>query len=241
VGRRLGWRLRALRAVTLNSILDGLTPDRRVALLRLGTLSRVSAGETAYGAGETIRRVFFPSTALGSLLMQFAGGETVEAAVVGREGVVGLPLWLGASATPLTVIWQLGGDAWEFPASVATDPRFAALHPLIDRYCVARLVELGVQSACNGLHSIRHRAARWLLTVADRAGREELELTHQFVAAMLGSHRPRVSAVLRELAADGLIGQRRGAIQLADRQRLTQAACECYALIRSEYERLEGR
>ncbi|HEX2221396.1 MAG TPA: Crp/Fnr family transcriptional regulator [Candidatus Limnocylindria bacterium] len=228
-------------AVTLNSILDGLTPDRRAKLLRLGTLRRVRAAETAYEAGETIRRVYFPSTALGSLLVQFAGGETVEAAVVGREGVVGLPLWLGARATPLTVIWQLSGDVWEFPASIAADPEFGALRPLVDRYCVARLAELGVQSACNRLHSIRQRAARWLLTVADRAGREDLELTHQFVAAMLGSHRPRVSAVLHELAADGLIAQRRGAIQLADRGRLTRAACECYALIRSEYERLGGR
>lgn len=224
-------------ALSGNKILDGTSTATRERLLRLGKLRRVEAGRLAQPPLEPILRVLFPVTSLASLVMQFASGETVEAAIIGREGVVGLPLWLGsASGSPMTLIWLVSGEAWELPGSVATDEQFAELRPLVHRYCAARIVELGVQGACNRHHTIRERAARWLLTTADRAARDELALTHQFFSAMLGSHRPRVSSVLAMLARDGLIRQSRGRIAILDREGLMAAACECYAIIRSAYE-----
>jgi hypothetical protein len=136
----------------------------------------------------------------------------------------------------MTLIWIVGGQVWDLPGSVATDDDFAELRRLVDRYCAARLVELGVHAACNRHHSIRKRAALWLLTTADRAGREELALTHQFFSAMLGSHRPRVSSVLATLARQGLIRQGRGRITIVDRPGLLEASCECYSIVRSAYE-----
>lgn len=223
--------------LTGNRILDATSPRTRGLLLQRGSVRRVAAGQIAQRPLEPIRRAQFPVNAIAALVMQFAGGETVEVAVVGREGVLGLPLWLGSTdATPMTLMWMMGGQVWELPASVATDDEFAELRPLVNRYCAARLVELGVHAACNRHHSIRKRAALWMLTTADRAGREELPLTHQFFSAMLGSHRPRVSAVLAALAREGLIRQGRGRIAIVDRPGLLEASCECYSIVRSAYE-----
>jgi CRP-like cAMP-binding protein len=175
-----------------------------------------------------------------SLITLTPSGRTVEANQVGREGMVGLPAFLGVDRMPLECVVQVPGRALAMPVAdlkhVTKDG--GSLSTLLKRYIYARMVETAQNSACNRLHSLEQRAARWLLETADRAGRDQFLITHEFLAALLGVQRPRVSEAAAKLQREGLVRYGRGRIRLLDRRRLTAAACDCYMVVRDELRAL---
>ena len=242
-------RPRVTRATTLqrdrspNRLLRALSAGDYAALLP--SLSRVSlsAGQTASEPRQPSRHVYFPETAVFSLIVVMADGTAVEAATVGNEGVAGLSGFLDAGAMSTKCLCQIAGDAQRIssPAllrAVATSPTIAvALH----RYTQAFVNQLAQSVACNTLHNIHQRCARWLLMTHDRVGGgDSFDLTQQFLSYMLGVRREGVSGASHHLQELGIIRYRRGHLSVLDRPALERAACECYAVTRADYARVFG-
>jgi CRP-like cAMP-binding protein len=185
---------------------------------------------------------FFPLHGAVSLIAFDASGSGVEIGAVGHEGAEGIFGILAGARLPIQAIVQLPGRAARLPADVVRD-EFAvqgAFTDLILRYLAAHYVQTSQSVACNRLHSLTQRAARWLLAMHDRVPGDDLPLTHDFLAGMLGTARPKVSTVLARLDRRGLIRSGRGNVHVVDRAGLEATACECYEIIRTEYERLIG-
>ena len=221
--------LRALSAADYALIVPHL---RRVTL---------GVGERISDSHARTRHVFFPETAVLSLIIIMADGAAVEAATVGNEGVVGLAAFLGDGAMTTRCLAQIGGDAQRLPVvtlvrALAESP---ALGVLLRRYTQAFINQLAQSVACNRLHTIDQRCARWLLMTHDRVGGgDSFDLTQEFLSYMLGVRREGVSGASRTLQQLGIINYRRGHISVLDRPALERAACECYGDTRSDYARL---
>jgi CRP-like cAMP-binding protein len=205
---------------------------------RLGTVE-LSVKEPVYQAGRPIENVYFPLTAILSMVAE-TDGEQVEVATIGREGMAGLPAFLGVFTSPNDVFAQVPGTALRLPAQhfrtfLATD---GALHRQLYRYIQAMIMQLSQNVACNRLHKTEERAARWLLMTADRVGSLQFSLTQEFLAQMLGVRRATVSLTAGQLHSAGLISYSRGVITIDDRASLEAAACECYGILREEFDRL---
>jgi CRP-like cAMP-binding protein len=204
----------------------------------------------ALGVGETIskpyvrpRHVYFPETAVLSLIVVMADGSAVEAATVGNEGVVGLAAFLGQGSMSTECLAQIAGDAQRLPvlALAHAVSESAALDVLLRRYSQAFINQLAQSVACNRLHTIDQRCARWLLMTHDRVGGgDAFDLTQEFLSYMLGVRREGVSAAARALQQLDIIRYRRGHISVLDRGALERASCECYAETRGDYARLLG-
>jgi CRP-like cAMP-binding protein len=191
-------------------------------------------------AGEPIRDVYFPMTAVLSMVSEVNGEPAMEVATTGREGMSGLAVFLGVTTSPHTEFAQIAGTALRMRADqlrefLATD---GALHRQLHRYTQTMMVQLAQNVACNRLHSTEERAARWLLMTADRVGSERFELTQEFLAQMLGVRRATVSLTAGLLQNVGLISYRRGIITINDREGLQEAACDCYAIVRDAFNLL---
>lgn len=206
-------------------------------------LQRVTlkAGGIVSDAGARTRYVFFPETAVLSLIIVMADGAAVEAATVGNEGIVGLAAFLGTGAMTTQCLTQIGGDAQRL--SVVTLLRALAERPtlgaLLRRYTQAFINQLAQSVACNRLHTIDQRCARWLLMSHDRVGGgDSFDLTQEFLSYMLGVRREGVSGASRALQRRGIIRYRRGHISVLDRPALERASCECYSDTRADYARL---
>lgn len=196
-----------------------------------------------YASETEIRQVVFPRTMMVSLVTSMEDGTTVEMGIVGRHGMVGLPIFLGAKTAPSEAFVQVAGVGWKLDASAFR--RLATpgtqLHARLLRYTQAFLVQSGQAAACNALHSLAQRCARWLLMTSDEIGEvSEYPLTQDFLAQMLGVRRAGVSGAETALQKKKLILSRRGRITILDREGLESAACECYGIIRRETERLAG-
>jgi CRP-like cAMP-binding protein len=181
--------------------------------------------------------VYFPESAVASVLVGLRDGTTIEVGTVGSEGVVGLPVFLGAPSHRFQVIGQISGealrmDAAQFVREVDASER---LHDALHTYTQAFLVQLAQTVACNRSHPVEARAARWLLTTSDRLGNGEFRLTQEFLALMLGVHRPSVSLAAASLQAAGAIAYRRGKIRITDRKMLHSKSCECYEVVQAEF------
>jgi CRP-like cAMP-binding protein len=189
-----------------------------------------------------LSRGYFPLDGAISLLALDASGAGVEVGSIGHEGLLGLPIILGTVSMPLQAIIQLPGSAASLPADVlrSEHERGERFHQVVDRYVAALLFQTSQSVACNRLHDLQQRTARWLLTMGDRYQSDEMPLTHDFLAMMLGTSRPKVSAALGALARQGLIRNERGSVCIVDRAGLEATACECYGLIQAEFERLLG-
>ncbi|HEV8717874.1 MAG TPA: Crp/Fnr family transcriptional regulator [Candidatus Binatia bacterium] len=198
--------------------------------------------EVLYEAREPIRFVHFPTGGVVSLTSSRESGATVEIATVGNEGMVGLPVFLGSGVSPVIAICQVPGESLRMPAEVFQDVIRSndALHGLLHRYTLALLVQIGQGSACNRLHAVEARCARWLLMTHDRVRADQYLLTHEFLAQMLGVRRASVTMAAGHLQQAGLIRYRRGVITVFDRKGLESAACACYRIIKQEYDRLLG-
>jgi len=197
-------------------------------------------GHVLYEPSAAIENVYFVDQGMISVVSLMHDGSSIEVGTIGSEGMVGKSIILGVESVPYRQLVQVAGSARRMSARLLA----AELHPdrtltlLLQRYHAAFNTQVMQGMACNGLHSVVQRCCRWLLTTQDRVGSEELNITHDFLAQMLGVRRASVTEVLRPLQRDGLIRASRGKVVILDPKRLADASCECYGVIRGEYQRL---
>lgn len=193
-----------------------------------------------YEPNEPIEHVYFPVHGVVSLVTIMEDGAAVETAVVGNEGMIGLPVFLGADTIPMKALSQIPGEAIRMKADVFKDlvKQGSPLHGLLHRYTRSLFNQIAQSAACNRLHPIEQRCCRWLLMAHDRMDSDEYLLTQEFLSQMLGVHRASVNLVASILQKAGLICYSRGKITILDRLGLEAAACECYARIKQEFDRL---
>ncbi len=231
-------------AAPRNRILAAL-PKSQLARLA-PSLERVAleAKDVLFDPDQPIKYVYFPEDCLASIVGVMADGSAVETATVGQEGMVGLPVFLGDGRTSLQAFCQVAGDALRMEARRLRRElaRGGRLPALLGRYTQALIVQIAQSSACNRLHPLRQRCARWLLQTQDRVRSDTFALTHQFLSQMLGVRRTTVTELAGEFEREGLIKNHYGRIVVLDRDGLERTACECYRIIQRELERLlEGR
>jgi CRP-like cAMP-binding protein len=196
--------------------------------------------ERLYAPNEPISQVYFPCSAVVSLVLPLDGGAVIEVATVGNEGMLGLPAFLGAGSVPDEAFCQVPGQALRLGAQILRQETAGGgpLHDVLLRYTQGLMNQISQSAACNRAHSIDERCARWLLMTHDRAGRDRFPLTQEFLAQMLGVRRAGVSAAASILQRAGFIRYSRGMMTITDRPGLESAACGCYRIVRDEFERL---
>jgi len=200
-------------------------------------------GVILHKPGEEITDLYFPLDCLISMVVTMRDGRTAETGVVGRREVVGINALMGGRETTQTeYVVQIAGDAVCVPAAVLREAFDGdqALRDVLLKYTQAVIAQISQNAACNRLHTLEQRYARWLLESRDRIGSDDLRLTHEFIAAMLGVRRAGITEVSGAFEARGLITQKRGLTRIADGRALEAASCECYAVVREEYDRLLG-
>jgi len=225
-----------------NGILSALPDGELRRLLPELTTVSLDSGQVIYEPDEPIDHVYFPVDAVISVISVLSDGSTVEVATVGNEGMAGVAAFLGATSAPHRSLSQVPGTAARLPAAVLRDVahRNGALADRLRRYTQALLNQIAQTAACNRMHSIEARCARWLLMMHDRAQVDHFQLTQRFLAQMLGVRRATVTVAAGRFQQAGLIRYRRGKITVLDRAGLEGVTCECYAVVRRQYERLLG-
>ncbi|MGH8619015.1 MAG: Crp/Fnr family transcriptional regulator [Burkholderiales bacterium] len=203
---------------------------------------RLEPEQIIYRHDEPIEHVYFPTTAMLSWIATTSEGERVEVGVVGWEGMVGIPEILGYESSPYAVEVELPGEAIRIKARQFKQEfaRFSAIHGILFRYTYTALMQLAQSSACGRFHTVEERLCRWLLMAHDRSQTDELRLTQEILAGMIGARRPAVTLVVGVLQKAGLIRAGRGRITLLDRDRMEAAACECYPIIRRAFDQFLG-
>jgi len=230
VSPRLGERTDQSGVLVRNIILLSI-PDGEYALLRPDLeLVDLPQQRTLHEPGEKIEFAYFMNSGLASLVVLTRDGRSVEVAIVGREGIVGTPLAVGLNRDPYRAIIQISGSGWSVKASVLADTLRAApeLRLLLNRYVLIQGLQVAQIAACNRLHEIEQRLARWLLMCRDRVDSDLLPVTHEFLSQMLGTGRPSVTLAAGILQRAGTIENMRGTVRIVNRQHLEDAACECY-------------
>ena len=234
--------LAAAHAAEPNLLLRSLPPAEYEHLLVRLTPTRLRLKQVLVEPNEPITHVWFVREGVGSMIATEQEGGDIEVGTVGREGLVGLPVVLGTDFTPNRVIVQVEGDAWRIPADDFR--RVLDERPAVRRVCLrfAQFFtdQLSQSVACNRLHTLEERCARWLLMTHDRVHGDVFELTHEFLALMLGVRRAGVSVAMGTLQNAGTIRYVRGRVQVLDRERLEQSSCGCYAITRASLDRLFG-
>ncbi len=192
--------------------------------------------------GKPIEAVYFPETGWASMLAYMEDGDAAEVGLIGREGMVGLPLLLGTDRAPIEAMCQAGGTALRLDAAAFRDALAAgpALRTILLRYAMAFTVQVSQTAACNGRHQVEDRLARWLLMAHDRAEGDTFPMTHEFLSMMLGVRRAGVTVAAGVLQKASLIRYAAGRIEVTDRAGLEAASCECHGIVRQEFERLLG-
>lgn len=223
-----------------NHILAALSKpeiDRLTARLQLVHLQ---LGETIYEPGQPLHYAYFPTSSITSLIYITEGGASAEAAGVGNEGVVGVPLFLGGNTTTSSAVVQMAGSAYRLEASIlkAEFNCGGILQRLLLRYAQALMTQMFQTAVCNRYHSVEQQLSRWLLLTVDRIATEELVMTHELVANMLGVRRESITQAATSLQNDGCIKYRRGHIAVMDRKKLEMRTCECYGVVQKELARL---
>jgi CRP-like cAMP-binding protein len=197
-------------------------------------------GQVLYEPGSILSHVYFPTTAIVSLLYVMQNGESAEIAVVGNEGVVGVSLFMGGESTSSRALVQSAGGAFRLSAQLIKEEFYRAgpvLHLLL-RYTQALITQMVQTAACNRHHSLDQQLCRWLLLSLDRLQGTEMVMTQQLIANMLGVPREGATEGALKLQEAGLIDYTRGRIRVLDRKGLENRTCECYAVVRKEYDRL---
>ncbi len=227
---------------TQNVLLAALPARERDALLRGARRTTLLPGALVYEQEQRLEDVYFPLSGALSILAVLAGGETLEAGVIGREGVLGFPLGLGPEPSPWRSVVQLPGQAIvvDRDALRLQLQRSGVLGALLTHYAGLLMAMLVQSGACNHFHSVSQRSARWLLAMHDRSDGDSFPMTQQFLSEMLGARRPSVTEAVQGLRNAGCIAYTRGAIAIADRAALEAAACECYAQVRRRFAMLTG-
>ena len=208
-------------------------------LLRLEPVD-FSLGEVLYESGVRLGHVYFPTTAIVSLLYVMENGASAEIAVVGNEGIVGISLFMGGESTTSRAVVQSAGKGFRLKAQLMKqefDRAGAALHLLL-RYTQALITQMSQTAVCNRHHSLDQQLCRWLLLSLDRLEGNQLVMTQELIANMLGVRREGVTEAALKLQHAGLIQYARGHITVLDRAALEKRSCECYAVVKKEYDRL---
>lgn len=202
-------------------------------------LVEMPLGQVLYESGSTLSHVYFPITAIVSLLYVMEDGASAEIAVVGNEGIVGIALFMGGESTSSRAVVQSAGQGLRLKARAIKDEfnRAPVLHLLL-RYTQALITQMAQTAVCNRHHSLDQQLCRWLLLSLDRLHGSELTMTQELIANMLGVRREGVTEAALKLQKAGLIRYARGRISVLDRPGLEKRSCECYAVVKKEYDRL---
>lgn len=227
---------------TRNYVLGALTPAVRHALEPDLVLVELASGEVLYEPDYEVEWVWFPCTAVLSVVTVMLDGRAVESDTVGRESAVGILAALGKAPSTSRTFVQIPGRAYRLPAASlrrqADDS--PQLRGLLLRHALANLAQAHQSVACNTLHDVRARVCRWLLMSQDRTASDVVRITQQYLAIMVGVQRTTITGLLAELAGLGIIAKGRARIDILDRGRLEARVCECYQTVQSNYERLIG-
>jgi CRP-like cAMP-binding protein len=197
-------------------------------------------GEVLYEPGSTLSHVYFPTTAIVSLLYVMENGASAEIAIVGNEGIVGISLFMGGESTPSRAVVQSAGQGFRLAAQTIKDEfdRSGPVMHLLLRYTQALITQMAQTAVCNRHHTLDQQLCRWLLLSLDRLRGSELVMTQELIANMLGVRREGVTEGALKLQRAGLIRYARGHVTVLDRPGLEKRTCECYAVVKSEYDRL---
>jgi CRP-like cAMP-binding protein len=224
-----------------NRLLAAIDGRLRASLAEAADVGEFDVRTLVFEQGEPIEWVAFPISGVWSLLSIMEDGRSVEVATVGKEGFVGLPVFLRATLTSShRAMVQIPGRAVTFPAAAFLDLSNSGgeFQTALQRYAQALITQIAQNAACNRVHTLEQRCARWLLQTHDRVDSDELSLTQEFLGQMLGVGRQAVNEAAQALQDAGMIRYTRGSITVVDRAALHGAACECYDVIRGEFDRL---
>lgn len=223
-----------------NLILERLPAEDFARLEPRLRRASVAIGEVICEAGQPFDALHFPVSGLLSSIVTLRSGAVVEAATVGREGAAGLSSMIEDSPSPYRVVQQVPGDVLRVPAEAmrAVAAESPQARRLLGRYVLTLAQQHAQNAACNLHHRVEERMCRWLLSTADRVGREGFGVTQEFLSDMLGVSRQSVSLTAGQLQQAGLIAYRRGNLRITDREKLEQTSCECYRATKEAYERL---
>ncbi len=221
-----------------NRILEMLWPEDSCRLPKEFESITVTRGNVLYGVDQRIRYVYFPRTALISLVGASSEGQTIEVGMVGHEGFLGIPVLFGATSERYQAITQIDGTLWRLPSGELglTHRERPDSMGLLLRYAHVRMTQLIQSAICNRFHTLTQRLCRWLLTARDSRGSNELALTKEFLAEMIGCRRPGVATMLSRLQKSNLIKSHRGGVSILREKGLEEAACECYQLTKREMD-----
>jgi CRP-like cAMP-binding protein len=223
-----------------NHLLDALSTDAWERLQPKLELKSLALGHVLYESGTLMRHVYFPTTAIVSLLYVMEDGASAEIAIVGNDGIVGISLFMGGETTPSRAIVQSAGNLYRMRVKHLKDEfsRAGPVHHLLLRYTQSLITQMSQTAVCNRHHSVERQLCRWLLMSLDRLESNELQMTQELIANMLGVRREGVTEAAGKLQKLGLIHYNRGHISVIDRPGLEKQACECYRVVKAECDRL---
>lgn len=223
-----------------NSLLAALTDEAKQRLSPFLEPVKLTLGQVLYEAGGALSHVYFPLNSIVSLLYVTENGASAEISVVGNEGLVGIAVFMGGESTTTRAVVQSAGNALRLPVSQLKEEfnRHGEMLHLLLRYTQALITQMAQTAVCNRHHTIDQQLCRWLLLSLDRLPGNQLEMTQELIANMLGVRREGVTEAAGKLHKLGVIEYRRGQITILDRIRLEQLSCECYAVVKKESNRL---
>lgn len=223
-----------------NHLLNALPPEVFARLLPKLELVPMPLGMVLYESGDTMRHVYFPTNSIVSMLYVMENGSSAEISVVGNEGVIGVALFMGGESTSSRAIVQSEGSAYRLQGQTFKDEcnRHTGLLLLMLRYTQALITQMAQTAVCNRHHSIDQQLCRWLLLSLDRLSNNQLCMTQELIANMLGVRREGVTEAAGKLQKLGVIEYSRGHITVLDRPKLEELCCECYAVVKAETDRL---
>jgi CRP-like cAMP-binding protein len=230
----------SLQSPSQNHLLSALPPAEYERIAAHLELVPMPLGQMLYEPGSQLRHAYFPTTSIVSLHYVTESGASAETAGVGNEGIVGVSLFMGGDTTSSSAVVQTAGHAYRLERSILKEEfnRAGLLQRLLLRYTQALMTQMAQTAACNRHHSVQQQLCRWLLLTLDRLPSRELIMTQELVASMLGVRRESVTDAAGNLQAAGYIRYRRGHLGVLDRAGLESRACECYAVVKKELDRL---
>jgi CRP-like cAMP-binding protein len=223
-----------------NHILRALPESEQQRLFSHLELIPMPLGKVLYESGDTLRHIYFPTDCIVSLMYVLEDGGSAEIAVVGNDGVIGVALFMGGETTPSRAVVQSGGHAYRLPGKLLKDEfnRHGQLLHILLRYTQALITHMAQTAVCNRHHSVDQQLCRWLLLSLDRLPGNQLKITQDLIASMLGVRREGITEAAGKLQKQGVIRYSRGQITVLDRPKLEKLSCECYAVVKSETDRL---
>jgi CRP-like cAMP-binding protein len=223
-----------------NHLLDALPEEDFQRIVSMLELVEMPLGQALYESGGHLKHVYFPTTSIVSLLYVLESGASAEIAVVGNEGILGISLFMGGETTPSRAVVQSAGYGYRLSAKQLKDEFNRAGHMmrLLLRYTQALITQMAQTAVCNRHHAVEQQLCRWLLLSLDRLAANELNMTQELIANMLGVRREGVTEAAGKLQRDGIIEYARGHIKVINRPELEKRVCECYQVVKTEFDRL---